>query len=189
MPATITTEVYTLDELVERGDERAVERALSWMSEAWDRDAVEHVSEQINEALRDVAPGLEWREWDYYRSYVEIGGDFTVVDTRNMEPTHLLYGPMFPGHGRVLGGSLNTRRARDYGRDLWLDLTEDAPFSWASAEYDALCEEVLEWMREVEHRLTRMMIDEMDYLTSREYLLECAEANGYTFTADGKRFG
>jgi hypothetical protein len=189
MPATITTEVYTLAELVERGDEGAVDRALTWMSEAWDDVAVAHVSEQINETLRDVAPGLEWWQWDYYRGYVEIRGDFRVADTRNMEPTHPLYGPVFPGHGRVSGGSLNTRRARDYGRDLWLDLTEDAPFSWASGEYDALCEEVVEWVREVEARLTRLMIDEMEYMTSREKLLDCAEANGYTFTADGERFG
>jgi hypothetical protein len=48
---------------------------------------------------------------------------------------------------------------------------------------------VEEWLRDLAGRLTRVMVGEYDYCTSRDYLLECAEANGYTFTVDGKRFG
>lgn len=188
---TITTEVYTLDELVQRGDERAVERALEWMQEAWAGDTDWHISEVLTDALSDAfgKDTLTWDAWDYYRGYVSVSGSLSRGDTRIMEEGPLA-GLTWPGGDLVDSFDYGNDVARDYGRidNVWLWVTQDGP-SWIAPEYDALCDEVADFVREVEQRLTQVMRDEYEYLTSREYLMECALANEYTFTADGKRFG
>jgi hypothetical protein len=193
MPATITTEVYTLGELIERGDDRAVERALDWMLQAWADITVECVSDALADAL-SAMPGMRLEGWDYHRHEVSIEGDLFVDDLSATDESHPLHDllaapPVCHPDSAVFRLSFRTSRARDYGGTLWLDMREDAPFGWADPQYGPLLDEVGEWLREIEARLSIVMREEYDYCTSREYLLECAEANGYTFTVDGKRFG
>jgi hypothetical protein len=190
MPATITTEVYTLDELVERGDERAVDNAMSWMADAWEDVATEQVSEYLADALRAAnLPGLTVTGWDYWQSNVDIEGEVTAHDLAHIPPGHFLGGVKFPHIDWIDRVSFGTRRAMDYGHDVWIDMAEDAPFGWASVQYADLIADAIDWQRGIEHALAKRMIELYGDMTSRDYLLECAEANGYTFTADGKRFG
>jgi hypothetical protein len=192
MPTTITTEVYTLAELVERDDDRAVDSALSWMAEAWDDVAVEHTTEAIDMVLDDLCgtTGREngWRKgpiatsgWDRYRLTVELDYDFGPDDlTLDFPEGHPLH-----GLGGLPDGVLSVHRSH-YGPSIRMDYDDEgfhaevAPSVESAVEY---------WLSDLMGRLVQVMVDEYDYCTSREYLLECAEANGYTFTADGKRFG
>lgn len=189
MPTTITTEVYTLAELVERGDERAVERALDWMGDAFESDAHMNVIDALKDAL-GVLPGMRVTEWDAYRHTLTLEGSLRFDAVRDAEEGHPLHGlTLTPARPGWVGIDYHTDTARDYGGDLWLFLTDEAGFGWWDDTYSDALDEVEEWLRKIEARLSILMREEYDYCTSREYLLECAEANGYTFTADGKRFG
>lgn len=189
MPTIVETEVYTLDELVERGDESAVERALTELARMDDYLACDGVSELLTEAADEAfgRANLVVDRWDYYRSDLSISGTVSVDDTRIMEEG-VFAGLSWPSP-LIESLTYRTPTANGYGRvdRLWLYVTEAGPH-WGSDEYDALCELALDWLREVEARLTRLMVDEYDYLTSREYLTELARANDYTFTADGRPF-
>lgn len=187
---TITTEVYTLDELVQRGDERAVERALEWMHEAWDDVACENVSEYLTDALRAAnLPGLTIVGWDYHHSNVDIEGEVTAHDLASIPPGHFLGGIALDHAESVLRMSFGTRRAMDYGHDVWIDMTGEAEFRMDDDEYADLIADAIDWQRTVERRLANWMTGAYEAETSRAHLRELARINEYTFTADGKRFG
>ena len=190
MPTTIMTEVYTLDELVQRGDEKAVARALEWVGEAFDDIAVESVSEYLADALEAAnLSGLTIAGWDYWHGSVDIEGDVTAHELSRIPPGHFLGGVTFPRVELVERVCFATRRARDYGHKVWVDMAEGAPFGWSDDAYVELIADATDWQRRIEHRLSRQMREWYEGETSREYLTELADANGYTFTADGKRFG
>ena len=189
MSVIIETEVFTLSELVDRGDDRAVDRALEWMLESWNYDFTEQVSEVLSDVLTEIVPGLEWRTWEYWRSEVTVSGDFAVPNLDAVPEGHALAGLVFPHREWVDGVSFDSSRSRAYGGRVWVDLSEDAPFGWADDEYGGLLDDVRGFVSEVEGRLVKVMVMEWEYLTSREYLLELADLNEYTFTVDGKRFG
>ena len=192
MPATITTEVFTLGELIEREDDRAVDSALDWMLQAWDDVAVEHTTEAIDMVLDDLCgtTGREhgWRKgpiatsgWDRYRQYVELDYDFGPDDlTLDFPEDHPLH-----GLGALPEGVWRVRSGK-YEASITMDLDDEGFHAEVTPSAESAVEE---WLRDLAGRLTRVMVGEYDYCTGREYLLECAEANGYTFTVDGKRFG
>lgn len=190
MPTIVETEVFTLDELEALGDESSTERALDWMREAFDDVAVEHVSEYLDDALRAAnLPGLTITGWDYWRGTVDIEGEVTAHDLASIPPGHFLGGVTFPHVEWVERVSFGTRRAMDYGHDVWIDMAEDAPFGWADDAYADLIADAIAWQRTIERRLASRMTGVYEAETSRAYMLELARANGYTFTAEGKRFG
>jgi len=192
MPATITTEVYTLDELIQGGNDRAVERALDWMLEAWDDVAVERTTEAIDMVLDDLCgtTGREngwrqgpitWRAWDRYRSYVHLDYDFGPDDlTLDFPEGHPL-----AGLGALPEGVMRVSRGK-YEASITMDYDDEGFHAEVTPSVESA---VGDWLRDLAGRLTEVMVSEYDYCTSRDYLLERAEANGYTFTADGKRFG
>lgn len=196
MPTTITTEVYTLDELEamceERGweGERAVERALDWMGMEFDDDAVETVSEYLADALRAAnLPGLTVTGWDYQHGTVDIEGEVTAHDLASIPPGHFLGGVKLPNAEWIERVSIGTRRALDYGHTVWIDMAEGAPFGWADDRYADLIADVIKWQRTIERRLAGRMTEAYEGQTSRDTLMELAHINEYTFTIDGKRFG
>ena len=192
MPATITTEVYTLTELVERDDDRAVDSALDWMLQAWDDVAVERTTEAIDQVLDDLCGTtgrkngwrqgpFEWAGWDRYGAYVELDYDFGPNDlTFDFPQGHPLH-----GLGTLPEGVLRVRKGK-YEPSITMDLDDDGFHAEVTPSVESA---VADWLSDLWGRLTQVMVSEYDYCTSREYLLECAEANGYTFTVDGKRFG
>ena len=190
MPTIVETEVYTLDELAALGDERVVERALDELANADPYIACDGVSESLTDAVDEAfgRANLVVECWDYYRSDLSISGTVSVDDARIMDDG-VFAGLSWPSP-LIVSLTYRTPTANGYGRidRLWLYVTEDGP-DWASDEYEALCVLALDWLREVEARLTRLMLDEYEYLTGREYLMEQARANDYTFTAEGKWFG
>jgi len=146
MSVIIQTEVFTLSELVDRGDDRAVDRALEWVDTAFAVVFSDMVTEYLSDALRAAKlDHVSIDEWDYYRQYVTIQGEVSSDDLSAVPPGHFL------------GGVRET----------------DAD----------------EIVRAVEGRLARRMVEFFDSLTGRDELLDLAEANEYTFTVDGMRFG
>jgi hypothetical protein len=192
MPATITTEVYTLDELVERGDEGAVDRALTWMSEAWDDVAVEHTTEAIDMVLDDLCGTtgrdrgmrqgpITWSVWDRYHLTVELDYDFRVSDlTLDFPEGHPL-----SGLGALPDGVMSVHRSH-YGPSIRMDYDDEGFHAEVAPSVESAVED---WISDLTGRLVQVMVGEYDYCTSRGYLLECADANVYTFTVDGRRFG
>jgi hypothetical protein len=192
MPATITTEVFTLDELVERGDEGAVDRALSWMGEVLADVAVESVSEALDSTLGDLCgtTGWErgmrqgpitWSAWDTNPAYVELDYDFGPDDlTLDFPEGHSL-----AGLGALPDGVMRISRGR-YEASITMDYDDEGFHAEVTPSVESAVED---WLSDLTGRLVQVVVSEYDYCTSREYLLECAEANEYTFTADGKRFG
>ena len=117
MPTTIMTDVFTLEELEALGNERAVERALDWMAEAWADVAVEQTTDTIDETLdalcgsstsldgRRTGP-ITWHEWDYHRMFLtldvwlrpeslrpvegEFGGDHPLAGLPNLPHADLV---------------------------------------------------------------------------------------------------
>ena len=190
MPTIVETTIFTLDELEALGDARAVERALDWMAAAWEDVAVENVSEYLADALRAAnLPGLTITGWDYWRGSVDIKGEVTAHDLASIPPGHFLGDVTFPHVEWIERVSICTRRAMDFGNRVWIDMAEDAPFGWAGGRYSDLISDAVEWQRWIERRLSKWMAEAYEAETSREYLLEMAQANGYTFTSEGVRFG
>lgn len=72
---------------------------------------------------------------------------------------------------------------RNYIGRGWIGTGED---DYVTAESLALCED---YVRAVESVLVALMCAEFEYRESDEYIAELMEANGYTFTAEGRRFG
>lgn len=188
MPTIVETEVFTLDELAALGDESSTERALTWIADTYDWVASEDVSETLTEAMREAfgKDTLTWDAWDYMHTYVNVSGTLSRESTRIMDEGPFA-GLAWPGGDLVESFTYRTRTARDYGGDVWVYVTEDGP-SWMSDEYAVLCDEVTDWIKEVEGRLARLMVAEYEYLTSREYLMEMARSTDYTFTIDGRPF-
>lgn len=190
MPTIVETEVFTLDELAALGDERATERALTWIAEAYDDVAVEYVSEYLADALRAAnLPGLTVTGWDYWHGNVDIEGEVTAHDLASIPPGHFLGGVTFPHVEWVERVSFGTRRAMDYGHTVWIDMAEDAPFGWADDAYADLIADAIAWQRTMERRLASRMTGVYEAETSRAHMFDLARANEYTFTADGRRFG
>ena len=189
MPTIVETEVYTLDELAALGDERVVERALTWIAEAYDDVAVEYVSEYLADALRAAnLPGLTVTGWDYWHGNVDIEGEVTAHDLASIPPGHFLGRVALDGAEWIERVSIGTRRAMDYGHTVWIDMAEDAPFGWADDAYADLIADVIAWQRTIEGRLAREMKEWYEGETSRDALMELARANDYTFTIDGRPF-
>ncbi|MCJ1901485.1 antitoxin of toxin-antitoxin stability system [Paracoccus versutus] len=68
-----------------------------------------------------------------------------------------------------------------------ISVSRDSP-TWQGMTDDAE-EIVIEALRDLSRWLYRQLEREYEYLTSDEAVDEAIAANGYTFTADGKRFG
>ena len=183
MPKTIETVVYTLEELYERGDSNATDRALDWMREVWSDHVVESVTEAIDHILTELCGGeyrpslgrregpITWVEWDIYPRRVTLEGDFTPdqLDTSNFVP--------FP-----CPESVERVQLTHYGLELTMTDVNNV-------EEDTCEELVRDWLNYLHNLLERVMVSEYEYLNSEEYLRETAAANEYTFTAYGKRFG
>ena len=182
MPTIVETEVFTLDELVALGDERAVERALDWMYQAWADIAVEYTTDAIDNALDALCGSgprlnglrtgpITWTEWDAYRNYVTLEASFTPDDLRTAE-TDVAPLPHADLIRRVEVGR--------YGLDVWPEDEDLTPEQ---------VRDVQDWWDALVSAMTDVLRQEYEYLTGREYLLDAARANEYTFTAEGKRFG
>jgi hypothetical protein len=189
---TITTSVYTLDELKALGDSRAVERARDWVREGtWDAD---DITEQLAEALREAyGSDATVTEWDYGRGQsVTIGGTLA-------RPAETGEGPAFRGWRLPSGGYDATPRDAEITTEwpaagdalvigTYSERWQDSDESWSTVtdEHHDACES---YVREIESVLSRIMTLEVEYRSSDEYADELAEMNEWSFTDTGERFG
>ena len=189
MPTTVETMVYTLDELIEGGHNAAAEEALAWVEAAFSDHSVQEVSDTLQGVLSDAFPGLRVVAWEYERGTVEIQGDMLVSAVRDVPEGHPMHGCVLPDSGLYWRVCYGTATSNAYGHSLWLDMNESAPFDWSTHEYEALLDTVNDWLMDAENRLRKLMLSTWEELSGYWRLRELADANGYTFTIDGRRFG
>ena len=194
MPTIVETTIFTLDELEALGNDRAVERALEWMGHAWDDVAVEHTTDALDQVLDDLCGSswrvrglrrgpITWSAWERYRPMVEIAYDFGPDDlTAGFHEGHVLY-----GLSDLPKGVMRVSRA---GCGGWVSIRMELDDEGFHAEVTPSGEAaVAGGISDLTGRLVQVVVEEYDYCTSREYLLEMAVVNGYTFTSEGERFG
>lgn len=188
MPTTITTVVYTYDEL----SETAQEKARDWYRNSVLTDFyVDDMSETLSEALHQAyGPDAAVTEWDSYRNYVQIRG--TLRRPREGSPL----GEGFQGWKveEPHGGMIDLEVMAE-----WPDPEADTLYvsnnygRWVPSTGYPDDESVLDltdaYVREVEGVLLSLMKAEDRYLCSDEYAEESIQANEYTFTETGRRFG
>jgi hypothetical protein len=192
MPTIVETTIFTLDELEALGDARAVERALDWMTGAWGDDTVERTTEALDQVLDDLCGttgrerGLRqgpitWSAWERYRPMVELAYDFGPDDlTAGFHEGHPLC-----GLSDLPEGVMRVTRGR-YESSITMVLDDEGFHAEVTPSVESAVED---WISDLRGRLVQVVVEEYDYSTSREYLLEMAQANGYTFTSEGVRFG
>lgn len=172
MPKIIETTVYEYHELP---TETAKAAARQWLSEAatdsewWDTD--------YQDAL-DV--GLKITGFDLERRGITI-----EIETSAPEVAETIIG----NHGKECE---TYKAAHDYLRELdtigaACDAEDGTP---ERNTWEAKREEIDgDFLKELRRCYLHMLDSDYEYLTSAEHLAEFAEANEYTFTETGKRFG
>lgn len=188
MPTTITTVVYTYDEL----SEAAQEKARDWFFRSMvDYFGTEEINESLVEALHQAyGEDANLLSWDYDRNQVEIGG--TLRRPREGSPL----GEGFQGWKveEPHGGMIDLEVMAE-----WPDPEADTLYAsnnygrWVPGTGYPDDETVLDltdaYVREVEGVLLSLMQAEIRFRYSDEYAEDGILANEYTFTEDGRRFG
>jgi hypothetical protein len=185
MPQEIKTMVYTLAELEALGNEKAIEKAYNWLYEAscnhdwW--NFVYYDAKQVGVKIEgfdlDRGRSIDLRlAWDAPSVAVAIKrehGDQT--------PTHKLACDFLSVDDEYNGVNGKITLGSHDDSELSLDALSDL-----EEEYE---EKVKEFTKALGEEYLSLLRQEYDYLTSKEALRDMAEANDYTFTAEGKRFG
>lgn len=161
----VVTKVYTFDEL----SDRAKERAREWYREgALDYEWWEFVCEDSKEI------GFEIEEFDLYRRTItgKLVGDAVYTAKAILE-----------NHGEECGTYSVAKR-------LLADAVGLHMIHGKDYEYHESFEELIEGFRTALEREYLSMLDkEHEWLMSDECVDETIQANEYTFTEEGRRFG
>lgn len=202
MAREIITTVYTFAELLERGDKAAIERAEQWLREAatdheWYQWSLEQYAEEfaavgVEVDAKDISFSGFWSQGDgasFTGRVVDLAKFVAAVAPDNHRLAWLAEVPdsVFiefyrTSHHYSHENTCSTRTEEYFGRRR----REDSPLYAVLAELEADAEA---WRYAESRRIYRELEAEYDALQSRENLLELAEANEYTFTESGKRFG
>lgn len=175
----IITKVYNFDEL----NEKAQARALDWVSEA----ALSH--DWFDTTQEDAGQvGVKIVEFDLYRRSIEIRLTQSAIDVAlNIKNNH---GPdcetaklaaEFIGQYDVFHGINGKLTLANKDEDFPTQTLHELEDEWQGIEND--------FTQELGEEYLALLHREYEYLSSAEALKESIEANEYTFTEDGKRFG
>lgn len=184
MPQDIVTTVYTFAELT---DDKARAKALQWLADAaldgdwW--DSIYCDAENI---------GAKITGFDVYRRDIDFRLQQSAIDVAvNIAREHGDCTPTYQAAQKLLGeydtfhgvnGSITLeRKALAEGDRFSSSELEGLESEWENVEKD--------FTRDLGQEYLTMLRDEYEYMSGEEYLADFAEANGYTFTAEGKRFG
>ncbi len=169
---TIKVKVFEYSEL----EDKAKEKARSWFSESiFDFDWYDYIYDEAKSL------GFEITSFDLYRHDIEgkiktSCGDISKAIVKE--------------HGKTCE---TYKTAKQYQKDLkalglepeYNEQNNDVLEQW-DANKEALD---AEFFKALLQDYLSMLRKESEYMESLEYLEEGIEANGYTFTKDGKRFG
>jgi hypothetical protein len=223
MAKIIETEVFTYDELKERSDAKAIEKAANWLREAiTDGDWHAYILELWQSALSQV--GFENPSVSYSGFWSQgDGASFTATidvaklaafmsaaiepsETISGEPedfrpyiVHKCGGVRFdPRYAKLIKlasyiGAEVRRTAHHYSHEntctTYIDLSGSADKPRVEKLLTSFREDVETLRGDLSRAMYRSLEQEYDYQHSEESISDFAEANEYTFTVDGKRFG
>lgn len=217
MPKQITTTVYTLDELKELGDDNAVEAAREWVREGQCTDR--HWYAYTLELWKDALARIGFENADIEFSGFGRGDEADFSARVNVEKLVAFFAAEIEPSDRITGdpedfrpwvvSKLGGKRTTDKYRRLALvadhlivkvgrtyshynQFTTEQPYRNAPA-----INRLLDDLQEDGEELRKQLCDaiykslEADYESemSDETVDEVAEANEYTFTKTGKRYG
>jgi hypothetical protein len=167
---TLTIELYTAEELLEK-DERALDKAHErYLQELWDYGIG---TEQINDAMLMIAEEEgsfllgRFLEWDLYRG--EIGyasGPLSLQEQQRLCER-------FPDLE-------DTRLTVTYGY-----VGHNTDYCWDEGAYPDM-DKVNGYLRDLYGRMMDAARQEQEWIESRQYFLDACEANEYTFEANGQ---
>lgn len=187
MPQEIITKVYTIKELEALGDREAIDKAYTWLAEcALDCEWWESI-------YMDAADiGAEIRGFNAYRRTIDLKLNHDAISValaikqmhQEVSDIYKLASDFISKHDEYHGVN---------GKITLIDAAEREGEGMGPYSLEVL---QAEW-EEIEQDFTRALGDEFlnlleqeyNYIQQKEYLYDMAEANEYTFTADGKRFG
>lgn len=177
MPKTITTTVYTYDELP---TEKAKEKARDWFSEVVEYDDAQNEFDDVREDARRIGVrisrlcGPRANEGDFITSAPEVA--------ENIKSEH--------------GAICDTYKlAEKYLADLAElgdrpEEEEDEKGFSADSDWEIIREELDNtFLASLLEEYRVMLAKNIEYRQSEESIVEAIETNEYTFTEDGKRFG
>lgn len=160
---TIETKVYEYDEL----SDEAKEKAREWYIQgAYDYDWYDFIYDEAKNL------GFEIESFDIYHKQIEI----KLHDTAENISKKII-----AEHGK----NCDTHKtAKKY-------LTELARITKKMKQDESISTDEIdeEFQQSLAEDYLAMLIAESEYMISEEAIKEMMEANEYTFTADGKRFG
>jgi hypothetical protein len=178
MPKTIKTEVYLYSELK---DECAKSQARDWFIQSLDNSYIsDHI---VDEDAKSVY--LEIPEWDLYRRTVKA--KFMVdADTTALA--------ICQEHGETCE---TYKTAMDYlfrcykvFKNCEIEpIDEESQYNYDAYFETAYKDLEAQFLSDIAYDYLHMLEQKWEYMQSEEYLADTFEANGYTFTAEGKRFG
>lgn len=178
MPKTVETTVYTLAELEALGNERATERAFAWLSDAINYDWADALEEDANDVgLRLYEYNLEYKHIKIFFNADAITVALRIRGQHRPDTATYAAAQEFIGKEDLYNG-INGK--------ITLAEAETEELREAEAEYE---EAEREFRAALEKAYLHLLAAEYEYAFSREALRELADANDYTFTADGLRFG
>lgn len=166
MPKEIKTTVYLYSELT---TDKAKEKARQWFIDLTDAD---DISDAAYEDASQI--NLKINAWDIYRQTIE--GEFinSASETASL---------ILSEHGETC----KTYQAAKSFSDAMHNLAnvETVPDDLEQQEDDLKSD----FLRDILSCYLAMINEQHEYMQSEEYLADTFEANEYTFTEDGKRFG
>jgi len=165
---TIKTDVYTFDEL----DDKAKEKARDWYRQDNDMPFLwGHLMNLTKEALEEAGfkVGEMGQKFDVHYSLSHCQGD-GLSFTGDLYRDGKHYRAVQHGSLYVHENTMSVYEITEYGNEI------DA------SEVEEECREIAKKMRDAGY-------DAIDYENSAENIDQAMEANEYTFTKDGKRFG
>lgn len=214
MPEIIQTTVYTLDEL----DERARSRARDWYRQVssdddWHEAAFEDF-ERVCEVLgvdlatrtvRLFGGGTRQKLCIWFSGFSSQGDGACFEGTyqyRNGAAREIrAYAPQ-DDRLAAIADTLQQIQRRNlyaleatithhgrYTHEYCMAISVERTSDTGQPPTDGADEIVIEALRDLAHWLYRQLELEFDYQTSDEVVDESIEANGYTFTEEGSRFG
>ena len=169
---TLTIELYTAEELLEK-DERALDKAHErYVQELWDYGwGAEQMKDALHVIESEEGSFLVGRflEWDLYRGYIKY------ADGNLRAPEYSILEDRFPG-----------LKTEDLTLTVNGGLVEQHLDYYQVAEAEPLIDKVNDYLRDLYGRMMDAARQEQEWIESRQYFLDACEANEYTFEANGQ---
>lgn len=194
MPQEIKTIVYTLAELEALGNDKAVNKAFEWLQEAnFSHEWWEHLCHDAKFVGADIASFDVYRRNISFRLEHDAPSVALAIKRNHGEAcgTYRLacdFLSVYDDYHGVNGKITLLQRELDEAGER-REYIEGDVFDDIAALEEEYAEKAADFARALGEEYLCLLVQEHELISSKEYLRDMAEANEYTFTAEGKRFG